>query len=453
MLAADGLLKNDTDSDLPGNVLTVEKVTDPASGTLVLAADGSFTYAPNQDYLGSDSFTYKVFDGTVYSNIATVTIDVHTQNDAPVAVADTYTATEDSLKTVVVGDGLLINDTDVEHQTLTAQLVAGPASGILTLNPNGAFTYMPAANVNGPITFTYRTYDTMEWSLPATVTITIAAVDDPTVALDKSVTTAEDVAKTITLGVTEVDGNTLAWTVGTPAHGILSGTAPNLTYTPNPDTFGPDSFTFSVNDGTSQSNTATVSINVTSVNDAPIALDDTFTVEEDDSMIEAVTATDVDNDALTYSVRTAPVHGGLILGLDGAFAYQPTKNYSGSDSFTFYAMDGHGGTAWGTISITITPVNDAPIAAVDPYATNEDTLLTVTAPGVLVNDTDVDNASLIAVLLEGPSSGTFDFSNDGSFTYLPAENYHGTVTFTYMASDGVGNSSTTIDIINGRSSE
>ena len=447
VLAADGLLYNDNDSDLPGNVLTVEKVTDPTSGTLVLAADGSFTYAPNQDFLGSDSFTYKVFDGTTYSNTATVTIDVHTQNDAPIAVADAFTATEDLLKTVVVGAGLLFNDTDIEHQPLTAQLVSSPASGILTLNPNGGFTYLPAANFNGTVTFTYRAYDTMEWSLPATVTINVTPVDDPTIALTQSVSTAEDVAKTITLGVTEVDGDPLAWTVGTPTNGILSGTAPNLTYTPNANTFGPDSFTFSVNDGTSQSNTATVSINVTSVNDAPIALDDAFTVEEDELLFEAVAASDVDNDALTYSVRTAPLHGGLVLGLDGAFAYQPAKNYSGSDSFAFYAIDGHGGTAWGTITITITPINDAPIAAADPYSTNEDTLLAVAAPGVLVNDSDVDNASLIAVLIEGPSAGTFDFNNDGSFTYLPAANYHGTVTFTYMASDGVGNSSTTINII------
>src|SRR5204862_315560 len=130
-VAAAGVLTNDTDAD--GNALTAAVVSDVAHGTLSLNPNGSFTYTPTANYSGSDSFTYKANDGTANSNTVTVTITVTGVNDAPVAVADSYTVNEDARLTVAAA-GVLTNDTDPEGNTLTAALVTDVAHGTLTLN-------------------------------------------------------------------------------------------------------------------------------------------------------------------------------------------------------------------------------------------------------------------------------------------------------------------------------
>src|SRR5207245_2232921 len=137
-----------------------------------------------------------------------------------------------------------------------------------------------------------------------------------------------------------------------------------------------------------------------------------------------------------------PAHGTLSLNSDGSFTYTPALNYNGSDSFTYKANDGQADSPTNaTVSITVTPVNDAPgtsggVVADDSYTTPEDTILTVTAPGVLANDTDVDGDPLTAILVNGPAHGTLSLNNDGSFTYTPALNYNGPDSFTYKANDG-----------------
>src|SRR5207249_9273472 len=153
-----------------------------------------------------------------------------------------------------------------------AILVSSPAHGSLTLNANGSFTYTPAANYNGGDSFTYKANDGALNSNVATVSITVTAVNDAPVANAQSVSTAEDTAKAITLTSSDPDGPVTNFTVvAMPTNGVLSGTAPNLTYTPNANFNGGDSFTFKVNDGSLTSAVATVSITVTAVNDAPVA--------------------------------------------------------------------------------------------------------------------------------------------------------------------------------------
>src|SRR5262249_16460484 len=116
-------------------------------------------------------------------------------------------------------------------------------------------------------------------------------------------------------------------------------------------------------------------------------------------------------------------------------------NYNGSDSFTYKANDGHaingqGDSNLATVTLTITAVNDASVAANDSYSTNEDTPLTVAAPGVLGNDSDIDNPTLTASLVSSPSHGSGTLNNDGSFTYTPAADYNGADSFSYKANDG-----------------
>ena len=184
-LAALGVLANDSDVD--GDPLAAVLVSGPMNGTLVLSADGSFTYTPNPDFDRTDAFTYRASDGTVTSNTATVTITVSPLNDAPVAAPDTYSVDEDSMLTVAA-PGVLTNDRDVDSATLTAVFVSGTAHGTLTLNANGSFSYTPVANYNGPDGFTYKASDGSTDSAPVVVTITVNPVPDADLSVTKSVT-------------------------------------------------------------------------------------------------------------------------------------------------------------------------------------------------------------------------------------------------------------------------
>src|SRR5205823_6481822 len=169
-------------------------------------------------------------------------------------------------------------------------------------------------------------------------------------------------------------------------------------------------------------------------NTPPAADNDAYGTNEDTTLTVAAPGvlandTDADGDALTAAVVNGPSHGTLTLNANGSFTYTPSANYNGADSFTYKASDGQAFSNVATVSITVTPVNDPPVAANDGYTTPEDTALNVTAPGLLGNDTDVDGDSLTAVVIGGPSHGTLTLNANGSFTYTPATAYTGPDSF------------------------
>jgi VCBS repeat-containing protein len=450
---APGVLGNDTDPE--SNPLTASVVagSGPAHGTLAFNQNGAFSYTPAANFNGTDTFTYKASDGTVQSNPATVTITVTPVNDAPTAAADTYDTPEDTALTIAA-PGVLGNDSDPDSSTLTAAVVTGPGHGTLTLNPNGAFAYTPAANFNGTDTFTYKASDGSAQSNPATVTITINPVGDAPVATNDAYSTNEDTPLTVPApGVldndTDPEGNPLtAWVESGTNHGTLTlDTNGSFTYSPAADFNGTDTFTYRASDGTLDSGLATVTITVTAVNDAPVATNDTYTTDEDTALTVAALGvlgndTDLDSATLTAAVVAGPAHGSLTLNANGSFTYTPTANYNGPDTFTYRASDGTLDSNLATVTITVTASNDAPAATNDAYSTAEDTSLTVGAPGVLGNDTDADGNPLTAALVTDPAHGTLTLNPDGSFTYTPDANFNDTDKFTYRASDGTAPSNT-----------
>lgn len=439
-IAAPGILANDSDQE--GNALTAVLVTGPANGTLTLNADGSFTYTPGANFAGTDSFTYSANDGTSNSNAATVTITVAGVNDAPVAVDDAYAANEDAPLTIAAAAGVVLNDTDVDSNPLTAVLVAGPTNGSLTLNADGSFTYTPVANYNGADSFTYQANDSFLNSNTATVNITVNPVNDAPVATDDAYTTAEDTPLTIAaVGVlgNDIDLDTLtlnAVLVGNPVNGlVVLNPDGSFTYTPDANFNGADSFTYQANDGFLNSNTVTVAITVTAVNDAPVTANDAYTANEDTALTIPAAGvlgndTDPETNALTAILITGPANGTLTLNADGSFTYTPVANFNGADSFTYQANDGALNSNTATVNITVNNVNDAPVAVADTYAINEDTALTVAAAGILTNDTDLDANPLTAVLVTGPASGTLTLNPNGAFTYTPSLNFNGADSFT-----------------------
>ncbi|MBW3670795.1 MAG: tandem-95 repeat protein, partial [Acidobacteria bacterium] len=405
-VAAPGVLGNDTDAD--SDPLTAVLDTTVSNGTLTLNGDGSFTYTPSANFNGTDSFSYHASDGTASSNIVTVTLNVSAVNDAPVAVADSYTGTEDTTLTIAA-PGVLGNDTDTEGDPLTAVLDTTVTNGTLTLNADGSFSYTPAAEFNGTESFSYHANDGVADSNIVTVTLNITAVNDAPVAVGDSYAGTEDTV--LSVGAPGVLGNDTD-ADGDPLTAVLDTTVSNgtltlngdgsFTYTPSADFNGTDSFSYHASDGTASSNIVTVTLNVTAANDAPVAVADSYTGTEDTTLTIAAPGvlgndSDVDGDPLTAVLDATVSNGTLTLNADGSFSYTPAAGFNGTDSFSYHANDGVAGSNVVTVTLNITAVNDAPVAVGDSYAGTEDTVLSVLAPGVLGNDNDPESDPLTAV--------------------------------------------------------
>ena len=378
-------------------------------------------------------------------------------NTPPVGVDDAYATNEDVTLTVPA-PGVLANDTDAESNPLTAVLVAGPASGTLTLNADGSFSYVPTANFNGGVSFTYMPNDGIDDGNVTTVTITVNAVNDPPVAASDAFATSEDVPLTqpapgVLGNDSDVESASLsAVLVSAPSNGTLTVNADgSFTYSPNPNFNGSDSFTYQASDGAASSSAATVTISISAVNDPPVAVNDAYGTNQNTALTVAapgVLGNDADPEAnpLMAMLATAPASGTVTLNSDGSFTYTPNSGFVGSDSFTYQASDGSLNSNVATVSITVNNVNDAPVAVSDAYATAEDTLLVVPAPGVLGNDIDVDADPLTAMVTSAPTRGTLSLNADGSFSYQPFADLNGPDTFTYKASDGSLFSTATVTI-------
>lgn len=253
------LVLSATDSDDGPLPLSYRILSGPDHGVLSGTAP-ALTYTPDPDYNGSDSFTFVANDGMQDSAPATVSITVNPINDAPVAY-DQELSTE-----IDVPVSFTLGGSDADADLLTYQIMSGPVSGTLS-GTAPELTYTPDAGFTGSDTITYTVTDGTSVSAPATVTIDIVIPsNDAPVADDQSLTTEINTPVSITLTGSDADGDTLSYDIDSvPANGSLSGTAPNLTYTPAVDYIGSDSFTFVVNDGTVDSAPATVTIEVTDV--------------------------------------------------------------------------------------------------------------------------------------------------------------------------------------------
>ena len=421
-----------TASDVDGPVTNFVVTGNPAHGTLSGTAP-NLTYAPVTNYFGSDSLSFRVNDGSLTSAVATVSITLTNVNDAPIAFSQSLTNAEDSAFAIT------LTASDVDGPVTNFVVTGNPAHGTLSgTAPN--LTYAPVTNYFGSDSLSFRVNDGSLTSAVATVSITLTNVNDAPIAFSQSLTNAEDSAFAITLTASDVDGPVTNFVVtGNPAHGTLSGTAPNLTYAPVTNYFGSDSLSFRVNDGSLTSAVATVSITLTNVNDAPIAFSQSLTNAEDSAFAITLTASDVDGPVTNFVVTGNPAHGTLS-GTAPNLTYAPVTNYFGSDSLSFRVNDGSLTSAVATVSITLTNVNDAPILPVQIDITvDELTLLTVTntaadpdsAPELLIYTVTVTN------LLDSSEVTNASISTNGVISWTPTEAQGpGTNRFTTVVSDG-----------------
>ncbi|MDJ0960174.1 MAG: Ig-like domain-containing protein [Acidimicrobiia bacterium] len=580
-VAAPGVLGNDSDAEL--DPMTATLVASPGSAqSFTLNPDGSFDYTPLADFNGIDTFTYRAYDGTLFSGTATVTITVTAVNDEPgFTTGGDVTVLEDSgaylggwasgltagpadeagqaltfsvtnntnpglfaagpvvtsggtlsftpaadqfgsaditvdlsddggvanggddtsapvVFTITVdpvndepgfttgGDVTVLEDSGPYLALWASGISTGPANEVtqnLTFNvtnntnpglfavtpavtPGGTLTFTPAANANGSADITLELSDDGgtanggdDTSPPVVFTITVDPVNDPPTAVDDADTTLEDTAAFVDVLANDSDIDLDGLTVDSVtqgANGTVTNNGTDVTYDPDPDWNGIDTFTYTITDGNGEFDTATVTITVAPVNDEPgFITGGNVAVLEDSGAYLALWASGISTGPadevtqnLTFTV-TNNTNPGLFavtpaVTPGGTLTFTPAADANGSADITIELSD-DGGTANGgddtsppvVFTITVDPVNDPPTAVDDAYGTLEDTPLTVAAPGVLGNDTDIDSGGLTATLVAPPGSAqSFTLNPDGSFYYTPLPDFNGTDTFTYRAFDG-----------------
>ncbi len=438
------------DIDIDGDSLTIQNASDPAHGTVVVAGnDLSLTYEPDPNYHGPDAFTYTLSDGRGGTDPGAVSVTVTSVNDFPVADNESISVVEDALPTAVT---VLVGDTDVDLDVLVIATTSDPAHGTVDVAADDqSLTYQPDLDYFGPDTFTYIVSDGHGGTDQGNVAVSVTAVDDPPVAVADSVTVAEDApVQTLQVLVNDIDidaGPKSVASVGPATKGSTSVAPGNgaVRYTPAPDATGADTFSYTLNGGS----VATVSVTITPVNDAPVALPDSLSIPASASPVPVpvlANDTDVDNDPLTISGKTDPMKGMVVIGSGGtSITYQPFPGLFGLDSFTYTASDGHGGTAIGTVSVTITAGNHAPNAVNDARSVAQGSGATPLT--VLANDQDADGNTLTITARTHGAHGTVAITGGGTgLTYDPVTGYHGTDTFTYTISDGLASDLATVRV-------
>lgn len=479
------------DFDWEGDALTATPGTFTGLyGTLVMNANGTYTYTPfastqslAQGQVVQDSFTYTVSDGSL-SGTGTLTISVSGNNDAPVANPDTASTGENATVTVNV----LANDTDVDNGAiLTVTAASAPAGqgsasvvgNQVQFNPGTDFDYLDTGE-SANVVINYTIKDQFGATSSSTVTITVNGANDAPVANDDSASTSEDAAASgnVLANDTDVDVEPLTVTnpgtyVGSYGTLVLAANG-SYTYTPNAAAQGLDDgetggdvFNYTASDGTA-SDTATLSITVNGANDAPVANDDSASTNEDSPVSGNVLTndTDVDVEPLTVAAPGTYVgaYGTLTIAANGSYTYTPgagaqalDTGETAQDVFTYAATDGTASDS-ASLTITVTGLNDAPVANDDTNSTDENSPVT---GNVLANDTDVDVETLTVT---NPGTyigayGTLVLAANGSYTYTPGAaaallntGQSANDIFTYIASDGTATDNATLTItVNGLS--
>ncbi|TOJ65850.1 RTX toxin, partial [Vibrio parahaemolyticus] len=421
------------DSDVEGDALSIQSASVPSEQGSVDIVDGKLVFTPAENFNGEATITYIVTDGDL-TDEAKVSVTVTPVNDAPVAKDDIATTQEDTPVTIDV----LPNDTDVDGDKLSIESASVPKEQGTVEVVNGKLVFTPAENFNGDAEITYTVTDGALTDR-VTVNVTVNAVND-TPVVESSIadqTLAEDFTPyTINLNtafsdVDNVDGE-LSFSVSGNSNiqvAIVNGIA---TFTPTADWNGKEKITFTAKDPSGESVSQTVNFTV-----APVAdiVADKATVVEDTPTIIKVLGNDTfegDDQVVSLDTNNGPANGTVSVNPDGSVTYTPNDNYHGTDSFTYIVTSG-GVSESTTVSVDVTPVNDAPVAKDDIATTQEDTAVTI---DVLPNDSDVDGDKLSIESASVPKEqGTVEVV-DGKLVFTPAENFNGDAEITYTVTDG-----------------
>ncbi|ENO00741.1 MULTISPECIES: Ig-like domain-containing protein [Pseudoalteromonas] len=445
--ASQGLLANDTDPNNDTFIIDDTYLISPAHGQLQLATDGSFSYIPDSNYYGIDEFQYQVIDTFGATATATATLTINSMPDTPNAQNDEYQFQYNQTLVISAENGLLKNDVNIEPGNLTVNTtpVVNVQSGTLALNVDGSFSYQPDSDALDVDSFTYSVSNEQGLTSTAQVVLSKTGSNSPAEANDDEYTLLEDSPATM-LNVlendTDANGDTLTLTNVTNTIGSARIVNNRIEYTPEPNYFGEVTLNYTISDGiadgTPAQSSAMATLIIIPVNDAPIAVADSAAMQEDASPILVdVLANDTDIDSDNLTITSVGTEFGSASIVDNKIQYSSAPNTHGVAIVSYSVSDNNGAEATANLQVTISPVNDAPIANADSITITEDA--TATLINVLSNDTDIDGDTLT---LSSASSdiGSVSIVNS-QIQYTPAENDNGTATVSYTITDGTQSAS------------
>ncbi len=424
---------------------------------LLLPATAQLRLLPAADFNGLLSLGYRLWDessGTAGSVVAvtpgaggisaallSAQARVSAVNDPPVATNTAPSLAEDHAQSAT------LVASDVDGDSLSYEIVSPPAHGSVTLGSDGHFSYLPHADYNGPDSFTWRSHDGMLASAPVSVTLHITAVDDaPRLARalpDVFATTGQAFSWSVPAETFfDADGQPLSLSVvlenGGPLPGWLQFNAASHLFSGHPGNaeLGTLALRISASDGASSSSDVML-LHVAVPNRAPMAADASLAGSEDQVLSgQLPVASDADGDTVVYAKASDPAHGSLSVSASGAFSYTPAANFFGADRFEFQVSDGRGGSSRHAVQITLTEINDAPVASAGSASTAEDSVLLARLPVA----SDIEGHSVAYSLFTAPAHGSVLVQANGDYRYTPRADYHGPDGFVFALDDGHGGS-------------
>jgi Ca2+-binding RTX toxin-like protein len=436
------VLGNDNDDD--GDLLTITAVTQGDHGAVGINDDGTVSYTPDVEFSGTDAFSYTISDGNGGIDQATVSITINNVNDAPITTPDDVTLDEETTATVEV----LRNDTDVDSTTFTVidavgvtQTSTGGKATVIHLG-NGVFEVTGVENAHGTDSFTYTVEDEGGATATGTINITLNPTPDAPTPQDDQYFEPEDDVQTFNVLINDTDPDGEALSVVAVTNGTFTQAEITqdglIRVTPEVNATGLQTLTYTVRDASGLEATAELLIRYLPLNDAPVAVDDVFTFDEDVVSDFEVLLNDTDPDGDTLMLVSFPTstRRGDIEDLgDGVLRYTPDPNFHGTETFSYTVEDPDGLTSTATATIIVNAVNDAPDAREDTSSGLEDITQTV---DVLTNDRDIDSEGFSLVGVAGGLFTTAVINLDNTITITPTADFEGEDTVFYTIEDTEG---------------
>ncbi|WP_173974598.1 tandem-95 repeat protein, partial [Magnetospirillum sp. LM-5] len=425
-------------TDIDGAIVSYELVGDATHGSVTVNADGSYSFTPDADWNGSDSFTVRVYDDKGGFSDQEVTVDVAAVADEAVITVSNTEGVEDS---TITGQ---ISISDADGGVASVEFITVPEHGVLEFTQDGQYRFTPDPDWNGTDSVTIRVTDAKGGTTEQTIELNVAAVNDAAtsdgIVIEgsdtpvESVAISEDSGLTFAVDVTDAEGGAVDIAFADNPNGSVTvnddGT---FTFTPTGDFTGATELTYTVTDSEGMTTTNTVTINVGAVEDEAVVTATGGSGAEDNVVTGTISATDVDGGVVSIELVGDAAHGSVTVNADGTYSFSPDENWNGTDSFTVLVTDANGGTTEQTVTVNVGAVEDEAVVTVTGGEGSEDGVVTGS-----ISATDVDGGIASIELVGDAAHGSVELNPDGTYSFTPDADWNGTDSFTVVVTDANG---------------